>query len=477
MLQLEDILEATGGSLLEKGGESFKAISVDSRTIKDGEIFLALRGQRFDGHDFLKESLKRGSGAIIDNYEKVTPLVRGSARTLVLVENTLGALERLATFLRKRFIREMVAVTGSNGKTTTKELLWSILSKKGISIKNPGNLNNEIGLPLSIINGISMYGPAQYGVYEMGASKPGDIRHLCEIALPDYGIVTNIGPAHLEGMGSIDGVLRTKTEMAEFVKVLFINGDDKNLMNFYREHGSLTKLDIIRFGFSRDCSVRAEAVRHGPGYSIYTLSVHMESKDSKTLRFDAPVRLKIPGVGNIYNSLAGISVALYLGLPVEDAIKAVEEFSGVEMRLELREVNQVYYIIDAYNANPDSMKNAIRELVKLKESSGRTGRGRAIAVLGDMLELGPYSELYHRELGRFIHENNIDLFIAVGTEMKKAFEEFLTHSKDKEAFSTLNPEEAGRLLLGLVRPGDTVLIKGSRVMAMEKVLKELEYAC
>ncbi len=453
MLLLDDIVNATGGRIISKGSDTFASISIDSRTIKDGELFLCLRGQRFNGHDFLRESLKIARGAIIDEPGRFEDSFKN--KTIILVQDTLRALQAIATYLRKKSIKNLIAITGSNGKTTTKELLWQILSIRGSAIKNEGNLNNEIGLPLSIINNVSRYGDVDYGVFEMGASRPGDIRVLCEIARPDYGVITNIGHAHLDGMGGIEGVFRTKAEMADFVKVLFINGDDRYLERLKTWAGC----EIVTFGLGKDCPVRAEDIRLEDTGCRYTLIAALQTLSSKGLSAKTDMRLGIPGMGNLYNSLAGAAVSLYLDLSLDTVKEGLENFRGVKLRLEIKDIDGVNFIVDAYNANPDSMKNAIKELMRLKNK-------RAIAVLGDMLELGPYSEELHRELGRLLNSEGVDIFLAVGPEMKKAAEE----AKGIEVHSLETAEEAGRLLSVILRHGDTVLIKGSRLMAMERVM-------
>ncbi|MCX7794671.1 MAG: UDP-N-acetylmuramoyl-tripeptide--D-alanyl-D-alanine ligase [Thermodesulfovibrionales bacterium] len=460
MLLLKDIVDATAAEIIFKGPESFRSLSIDSRTVQDGELFVCLRGRRFDGHDFLQDALNTASGAIIDNPEKIERLSLKKQVTILLVHNTLRSMWAMATALRRRSIRNVIGITGSNGKTTTKEMLWNILSLHGSAVKNEGNLNNDIGLPLSIINKVvgANNDFIDYGVFEMGASKQGDIKLLSEIAEPDYGVITNIGHAHLEGMGGIEGVYSTKTEMAHFVKVLFINGDDQYLRRIRSE-----KREVITFGLGEDSSVRAEEIILEEAGSIYMLKADIKNRYSSRIKVVTEIRLSIPGMGNIYNSLAAGAVALYLGIPAEMVKKGLEEFRGVKLRLEIKEIDGIRFIVDAYNANPDSMKNAIKELVRLKKT-------RAIAVLGDMLELGNYSEELHRELGREIKREGIDIFIGVGTQMKYAFEE----AKERGLYCAGSPDEAAELLSRILLPGDTVLIKGSRLMAMETIFEKLQ---
>lgn len=456
MLLLKEIIDVTGAEIILRGPETFRSLSIDSRTVREGELFLSLKGKRFDGHDFLEDALKIAGGAIIDNPEKIPPFKEG--KTILLVRDSIMALWNIASHQRQR-IRNFIGITGSNGKTTTKEMLWTILSRYGLAIKNEGNLNNEIGLPLSIINKVSENSREfiDYGVFEMGASRLGDIKLLSEIAKPDYGLITNIGHAHLEGMGGLEGVFRTKTEIADFVKVLFINGDDNYLKRLNEE-----KRAVLSFGLGKNSSVRAEDIVLEETHSQYWLIADLEAKDSSRIKIKEKIRLKIPGIGNIYNSLGVAAVSLYLGVPVEVVKEGLEGFRGVKLRLEIKDIGGIKFIVDAYNANPDSMKNAIKELVRMK-------RKRAIAVLGDMLELGPYSEELHRELGRLIHKEGIDLFIAVGSHMKYACDEI-----GDRGLSCNSSEEAVEILSRILEPGDTVLIKGSRLMAMEKIFERLE---
>ncbi len=471
MLLLDEIVRATEGRILTEGPSIFKSLSIDSRTIKDGEIFLAIKGHRFDGHDFIHEALKKGAGAIINEEPglKSKTLRIDEPRTIILVKDTLKALHSLATFLRKERIKVLIGITGSNGKTTTKEMLSHILAYNASVIKNEGNLNNEIGLPLSLIRESSGKNSIDYGIFEMGASRPGDIRLLSEISRPDYGVITSIGYAHLEGMGGIEGVFRTKSEIGDFARVLFINGDDETRLGSLGM-GLRKDLSCIRFGLSDVCDVKASEIEFNEGYSTYMLQARLQN-----LNLKVPVKLNLLGMGNIYNSLASISVALYLGIPVEIIKRGLEDFRGVKMRLEIKEKDGARFIIDAYNANPDSMRNAIYELMRLCKT-------RAIAVLGDMLELGTYSEALHRELGRFLYESGIDIFIGVGPQMRWAYEEFLSISRlssirrKVEAFVTEDINEARRILYYIIKPLDTVLIKGSRGMAMERILEEPEYA-
>lgn len=446
LYSLTEILEATGGRLLLKGAETFTGISIDSRTIKENELFVALKGERFDGHDFLEQALNKGSAALIS----IPPVILYRGRSIIYVSNTLKALQNIARYRRLSRRTRVIAVTGSNGKTTTKEMIAKILSCRYTVLCNRGNLNNQIGLPLSLseLNGQEMV------VLEMGASRQGDIDELCQIALPNVGVITNIGPAHLEGFGTLQGVLDTKTELLRYVESLVLNYDDPMIRTI--PHERLKDKRTISFGIKYNADIKADYIEYGEDGIDF--SVHIGGKDS------FKIHLPLYGLFNIYNALAAIAVGVLYDIPVEAMSEQLGSFKGVPMRVEIETLKGAMVISDLYNANPVSMEEALKELVRLK-------RGRAIAVLGDMLELGAYAEAAHRDIGRLIATLSVDVIIAVGRYMEYMKEE-LNGRESKIAFYHVDrPEEARKILLNLIREGDTVLVKGSRGMRMEKVLE------
>ena len=440
-MTLDEILQATGGMLIGTGEDSFSGLSIDSRKIEKGDLFVALRGDRFDGHDFLGPALERGSGAIIS--KKPQESIQG--KTIIYVRDTLQALQAIARHRRLQKDMPVVAVTGSNGKTTTKELTAAILNTGYRVLKNAGNLNNHIGLPLSLAK---LTDEDEAVVLEMGASGPGEIKQLCDIALPDYGVLTNIGRAHLEGFRDVATIRRTKLELLDYVKVAVVNADDAFLMEGV--YGSDFQGKIIRYGINNPADIYATDIRlheRGSTFSLHTADTSAE------------IHTGISGMFNIYNILAASAVGVLLHIKVGDISKAVGSFKGVPMRLEIRDVNGVSVISDVYNANPGSMEAAVRELARIN-------KGRAIAVLGDMLELGSYSEEAHSRTVGLLNDLHIDIFIAVGPLMAVAASEFRG-----ELYSVKSSEDARNLLKGIWRQGDFVLIKGSRGMNMEKVLE------
>lgn len=443
MLTIEDIIAATGGKAIYSNSNAFTGVSIDSRTIKEGELFIALRGSRFDGHNFLNEALDKGSGAIV-SFPQVKP-VKG--KTIIYVNDTLKALQTIARYVRLRREIPVIGITGSNGKTTTKELIASILGTGYRVLKNTGNLNNHIGLPLSLTR---IRNADEIVVLEMGASGPGEIKELCDIAVPNYGVLTNISQSHLEGFKDLETIRKTKLELLDYISIAVVNADDPFMMEGVRVSGF--KGWLIRYGIKNSAEIYATDIRLHEKGSIFNL----HTGENKSIE----VHPKISGMFNIYNLLAAASVGYLFNIDLLNIKDAIDSFTGVPMRLEFKELNGIKIISDVYNANPASMEEAIKELVRIK-------KGRIIAVLGDMLELGSYGEEAHRRLGRLMSELPIDIFIAAGPLMTFAASEF-----KGSVYKLQSAVEAGRLLRDISKKGDTVLIKGSRGMNMERVLAD-----
>ena len=442
MLTVTDIIAATAGRVVRMSPDSFTCISIDSRKIQEGELFLALRGSRFDGHDFLDEALKKGEGAIVSLQTGDFP----EDKTIIFVEDTLKALQNIAYFMRLKRSIPVIGITGSNGKTTTKELTASVLSTAYKVLKNTGNLNNSIGLPLSLTK---ISEDDEIVVLEMGASAPGEIKELCDIAAPNYGVLTNISPSHLEGFGDLGAVRRTKLEILDTVSIAVVNADDLFMMEGI--HESRFKGMLVRYGIENHAEISASEIRlreKGSSFILHT----PEGKPVK-------VSPKISGIFNIYNVLAAAAVGYLFHIDLPNMKRAIDSFEGVPMRLEFREWEGVRVISDVYNANPASMEEALKELVRIKT-------GRTIAVLGDMLELGPYEEEAHRKIGRLLSELAVEIFIAVGPRMAFAAPEFKGN-----VYTLPSASEAGLLLREIRKRGDIILIKGSRGMHMERVLE------
>lgn len=441
MFTLDDLLVATGGKVLSKGNEIFKQASIDTRTICQNDLFFALKGSKKDGHEFVNEALNKASGAVVSKKEGI----EFKNKTIVIVDETLKSLQNLAGYLRKKFNGKVIAVIGSNGKTTTKELIANFLSKKYKILKTDGNFNNNIGVPLCISR---IDNNTEIMVLELGTNRPGDIKELCDIVYPDYALITNIGYEHIEGFGSIKGVREGELEILPYVKTVFANGDDEFLMDGLRRYSG----QVLTFGLSKKCDFRAE--------NINFYNDHVEFVFHSDIAV-FPVKTPLVGIYNIYNLTGAIAVATFFGISKCSVQQTAEAFSPVKMRGEIVKINGVEIFFDAYNANPSSMKVALQELVRRKK-----GR-RTVAVLGDMLELGEFTDLAHEEVGKWINEMGIDIFIGVGEFIKNALRYVNGYVFD-------DPVQATEFLKKELKGSEIVLIKGSRAMKLENILEMLK---
>ncbi|BCG45735.1 UDP-N-acetylmuramoyl-tripeptide--D-alanyl-D-alanine ligase [Citrifermentans bremense] len=452
MFTLKEIAEATGGRMIGETGGEASAVSTDSRQVAPGELFVALRGERFDGHDFILKAVSKGITIFLaeESWAEKNELPTGAGA--VLVPDTLRALGDLAAYHRRRFDLKTVCVTGSNGKTTTKEMLATILAQTGPGLKTEGNLNNLIGLPLTIFR---LTGRERWAVLEIGMSEFGEIDRLAEIAEPQVGIITNAFPAHLETLGSVEGVARAKGELFLRLKsgsVAVYNVDDP-LVSACPTHLNVTRLT---FGL-RGAEVSSA--------SIQSLGKRGESFTLRLPDGEQQVTLSAYGRHNIYNALAAAAAAHALGVPGELIRQGLEEFSPYDKRFQLEEVAGVTLIDDSYNANPASMAAA---LTTLKEIGGE---GRLVAVLGDMLELGLGTEEAHRELGKLAaaHVDRLYLLGSLVQETAKGALEAGLSPADV-VLGEDHDQLAGELL-SFIKPEDCILFKGSRGMKMDKVAK------
>lgn len=450
MITVEEIIEATDGKLMSDNSGTFSGVSIDSRTIRDREIFFAIKGEKFDGHDFLEKALSKCGGAVVHSSPESLP----AGKVIILVDDTLRSLQELARFLRMKQGIPVIAVTGSNGKTTTKEMIHTVLSRKFRTLKNEGNLNNHIGLPLSLLK---LHPEDEVAVLEMGMNARGEIKRLNEIAAPSHGVITNIGTAHIGKLGSRSEVRNAKLEILQGLNVLVVNADDGFLMEGVRESEDFQG-QIITFSVKNDSHVMAKDVRATDRGSSFTLAI----REREHIRID----MNVHGLFNVYNALAAAAACFSLGMTAMDIKAALESYRTFAMRFELIRAKGITIFNDSYNANPSSMEASLKEAVRLGE------KGRVVAVLGDMSELDEYSEQEHRAVGRMITEMGIDVFIAVGEMMGLAAEESRQARGEKsvpEIITFSDTDEAIKNIMGTLRDGDNVLIKGSRIMSMEKI--------
>ncbi len=458
---LGEILKATGGKLLQ-GREDvvFHAISTDSRNIAEGALFIALKGNRFDGHHYAIEALEKKAGGVVIEENRAGDIRWNGCETrpVILVKDTLYALGDIARDRRRKFGVPVVALTGSNGKTTTKEMISACLETTFPILKTKGNLNNLIGLPLTLLN---LTEEERVVVVEMGMNVPGEIRRLTEIAEPDVGLITNIQRAHLEGVGSLERIKEEKGALFRRMKrdgSIIINQDDPRVVDLGEEFPG----QKITFGIDQPADVMAREIRI-KGREGTSFILILEGEETE-------VHLPLLGKHFVYNALSAITTASLFGIALERAIEALEQFRPFSMRMEILSLgNGITLINDAYNANPDSMDQALRTLSEVK------GKGRAVAVLGDMLELGEFTVEAHCQLGQKVAGLSIDLLLAIGEEapvvVESAIREGLDHEKARVAESH---SEAASIVRALAREGDWVLVKGSRGMAMEKVVEGLK---
>jgi UDP-N-acetylmuramoyl-tripeptide--D-alanyl-D-alanine ligase len=446
MFSIEEILKATAGRLISGNPLQYiNGISTDSRTIAKGELFIALKGKNFDGHFFINDCITKGAAGVIVSED--TELFCSKPAFIIKVDNTLKALGDIAHFHRTRFHIPVIGITGSNGKTTTKDMVAAALSAKYKVLKSPGTFNNFVGLPLALLK---LNTDHQVCVLEMGTSALGEIARLCEIAKPNIGVITNVGPSHLESFKDIETVSQAKMELFSGFSgndIAIWNADDPMLSGLYETLKSKKRT----FGLSDGCDFRATSIEYVEGGWRFALD---ESK---------LVKIKLLGKHNVYNALAALAVGLTLEVDYQHIYTALLNFTTPAMRMEILQIVGVTIINDSYNSNPKSMESAIHVL-----SSFNT-KGRRVLVSGDMLELGAVSNYFHHQLGINVAESGIDIFIGVGSLSQEAAASSVRAGMNKDAvWFCKDSKEAGELLLKILHTGDVVLIKGSRAMNMEK---------
>jgi UDP-N-acetylmuramoyl-tripeptide--D-alanyl-D-alanine ligase len=455
-LNIKEVTQAVRGRLLTgDGSQVFGGVTTDSRKVAPGTLFVALIGQKYDAHHFVLEAIDRGAAGAIVARQINLPLLY-EKRPIILVEDTLKALQDLAVAWRAQFPIPVVGVTGSNGKTTTKDMIAAVLGIKLPTLKTEANLNNEIGLPLTLLQ---LKPHHQAMVVEMGMRGLGQISQLCKLAMPHIGVVTNVGVAHLELLGTVENIAMAKGELLEHLPATgyaILNGDDP----WCRKISYLCRGTSLFYGWESPVEVRASSIR-------YRGEVGMDFKVEIGGQ-EAIVFLPVPGEHNVRNALAAISVGHCLGLTLEEAVRGLASLSLSSMRLQILPGSQGALIInDAYNANPDSTVASLKVLSNIKKN-------RAIAVLGDMYELGDLIERGHYQVGEAAGHLGIDMLVAVGPLSYHTALGACAGGMDADrVFHCFTKEEALLLLAEILREGDTVLIKASRGMAMEEIVGAL----
>jgi UDP-N-acetylmuramoyl-tripeptide--D-alanyl-D-alanine ligase len=457
-------VKVLGGQEAARGKCRINQISTDSRAIRPGDLFVALKGERFDGHDFVPAALASGAaGAIVhDQYRLPQGVVEskaahGRAAPILLgVHDTLFAYQQLATHHRSRFDIPVVAVTGSNGKTTTKDMVGSVLAQRWYALKTESNFNNRIGVPATLFRLTSRHEAA---VIEMGVDQQGQTTRLCEIVRPTIGIITNIGPDHLEFFGSMEGSAQAKAELLDFLPAdgaAILNADDA----YFDYLAARARCRVVSFGFTDKADVRAvhvkTDVRRGTMFRLL-----LPGKVRHTI-----VQMKLHGTHNVTNALAAAAVGIVLNLPGAMIAQGLARFRPAAMRSQVVTHHGVHIINDCYNANPASMQAAIQLLGQWSPARER------IAVLGDMLELGSETQRMHRDVGRFLAAQHISRLIVAGSLGPEIAEGARQGGMSSTRIAeTVDATAAAELLKTVVQQGDVVLVKASRGMKMEKVVQ------
>lgn len=450
MFTLKEILVATRGRIVQQGKErNIKRISTDTRSIKRGDLFVAIKGPTFDAHDFLQQAVEKGAGVLLIQRLDIS-LPAGIV--VIFVPDTLKAYGQIALFHRRRFPHlNVIAITGSAGKTTTKEMIASVLKRKYRVHYTKGTFNNHIGVPLTLLNIRSTH---QVAIIEAGTNHHGEIKYLASLIEPTIAVFTNIGPSHLEGLGSLKGVYQEKSALAKSLNddgVIIFNQDDVFLKQFQKWAKPQQR---ISYGIKDDADVQALEVKA----NVKGISFNIK-KELFVLR--------TPVIGNLYNALAAIAVGQLLSVRKEEIKKALRLFKSPKGRHVFYKIKNITLIDDTYNANPLSFKNAIQTLQILSHQ-----RGRSFLIASDMLELGPSSLQLHHDIGAFSADSGIDQVLTYGMMAKHIAQGVIDAKKRTQAIFFESKEALFDYLKKQLRPHDVVLVKGSRGTHMEDVVQQ-----
>jgi UDP-N-acetylmuramoyl-tripeptide--D-alanyl-D-alanine ligase len=451
MMRLSEAARAIPAELRGED-RAFEAVSTDTRTLGPQALFVALKGDRFDGHAFLEQAARQQAAGALVQKSGLGAGSPGQGLPLLVVDDSRQALGKLAAYWRSRFSMPLVALTGSNGKTTVKEMLASILRAAGAEdtvLATRGNLNNDIGVPLTLLELRSGH---RYAVVEMGMNHAGEIRYLARLAAPDVALINNAAPAHIEFFGSVEAIARAKGEIFEGLKpggTAVINADDRHA-GIWRDLASGRR--IVNFGIDRPAEVSA----------TYRLRWLESEIVVRTPLGEAQAVLKAPGLHNVRNALAASAAAVALQVPAPAIARGLERYSGIKGRLQKKAgLNGATLIDDTYNANPESARAAIAVLAQAP--------GDKLLVLGDMGELGSGAAEMHAEIGRFAREQGVGRLLTLGEHSAHAARAFGAGARHFTRIEDLLAEAENAL-----SPGVTALIKGSRFMQMERVVKSFE---
>ena len=458
-MTLENIEKACGGRYI--GTEAEKktevlGVVIDSRQVESGYLFVAIPGEKVDGHKFIPDVFAKGAAAVLSEQQLEDP-----TGPYILVESTTKALRDLAEYYRKSLDIKVVGITGSVGKTSTKEMIASVLSEKYRVLKTEGNYNNEIGLPLTIFK---IRAEHEVAVLEMGISEFGEMHRLATMANPDICVITNIGLCHLENLKTRDGILKAKTESFAHLKkdgIAILNGDDDKLSTI-RQVGDK---EPVFYGMEEKMEYREDAKKSVYATGVENLGLYGMQARIHTPEGERDVRIPIPGEHNVYNALAATAVGLSLGLSLDQISSGILKAKTIGGRTNLLNTGSMTVIDDCYNANPVSMKASIDVLA--------TAEGRKIAVLGDMGELGENEKKLHYEVGEYLAKKEIDVLFCAGELSEEIAKAAQKESKTCEVYYFKTRDALLEQLLPFLKKGDTVLVKASHFMEYPKIVKAL----
>lgn len=447
----DEIALACGGRILCGDSKTeVTSVAADSRQVKPGTLFVPIVGEKTDAHTYIGKALESGAAATLTQEHQQAE----GGGVWIAVKDTREALQSIAAAWRAKFTGPVIGITGSVGKTTTKEMTALAVSAGMKVMKTEGNQNSQIGLPITMFRLSPEYNAA---VVEMGMSEFGEMGRLAKVASPDYAVMTNIGFSHIGNLKTQDNILKEKLHITDRFhegSVLFLNGDDPMLAAL---HGKLS-FQVIYYGTQPWCDFRAESIQAGA--------------ESSTFQYAAPngetgeIHLPVPGMHCILDALAGLAVASQLGVPLKKAAQALEKYQTLAMRMQIHQANGVTVIDDSYNSSPDAAKSSIGVLCGFHT-------GKRVAVLADMLELGDFSHKAHFEVGAFAASSGIDVLVTAGEEAKAIAEGALSVNPKLECHVCESNPQALEALQGILKAGDAVLVKGSRGMKTDEIVKKL----
>lgn len=449
ILSIANVAAAVKGEIKNSSADIIiSAVSTDTRTITEGAVFVALKGENFDGHRFIAAAVENGAVCCVVN--KGTD--NAGNLPVIEVEDTSAALRDLAEYYRKKFDISVIGITGSVGKTSTKDMIASVLEQSAKTHRTKGNLNNEIGVPLTVYE---LMKDDEFMVIEMGMSNFGEISKLTRIAKPDTAVITNIGMSHIEHLGSREGIKKAKLEILEGLQIdgtVILNGDDDLLWGT----GEDIDFETLYYGiYNKNCDLVAYDIRNYSDSSEFTCKI--EGEEYKFF-------INVPGEHHIYNALAAILIGLKYNVSIEDIAVGIKNFAPSGLRQTVIELPDYTVIRDCYNASPDSMKSGLKVL-KLHETGGRR-----VACLADMLELGEISKEAHNNVGKLVVETGVDVLITVGKEAHFIAEGARNNGMDSSNIMEFdNNQELKNSLKDILRKDDVILVKGSRGMHLEEI--------